>query len=101
VALARRLGDHVVVAVAPRLCSDLSGPNRRLPPGARAWRDTRVWLPDRGDSNRFHDVFTGATLAPTREDDRQTLYLADALAHLPVALLIRPWKYGHALAPDS
>jgi maltooligosyltrehalose synthase len=100
VALARRFGEDMVVAVAPRLCTDLTGSNRRLPLGARVWRDTQVWLPEEEDSGPFHDAFTGATIMPTRESDRHTLYLADVLAHLPVALLVRPWKSAPASAAD-
>jgi (1->4)-alpha-D-glucan 1-alpha-D-glucosylmutase len=91
VALARRLGDVTIVAVAPRLCRDLGSANGRPPLGARVWRDTRVWLPGEGGDEPFRDAFSGATLTPTKEDHRHSLYLADALAVLPVALLVRPW----------
>ncbi len=99
VALARRLGDVTIVAVAPRLCRDLCGANCRLPLGARIWRDTRLWLPGGDDSGDFHDAFTGAVLTPTRDEDRHNLYLTDVLGLLPVALLVRPWK--SALDPET
>jgi (1->4)-alpha-D-glucan 1-alpha-D-glucosylmutase len=90
VAVARSHGDRMVVALAPRLCHELSGPKGKLPIGMRTWRDTRVWLPEFHKGGPLHHVLTGNTLTPTQEGDRHSVYLADALAHLPVALLVYP-----------
>jgi len=90
VALARRWRDDLLVAIVSRLCHELGGANRRPPLGARAWRDSRVWLPANDRGGKLLDVFTGVAVTTSREDGRHGLYLADALAALPVALLIRP-----------
>ena len=92
VALARRLGGVMVVAVACRLLRDLSNANRPLPLGTKTWRDTRVWLPGHPNDGHFHDAFTGTAIAPAVESERQSLPVAEVLAHLPVALLVRSWE---------
>jgi (1->4)-alpha-D-glucan 1-alpha-D-glucosylmutase len=91
VALARRLDQVLVIAVAPRLCTALGGANRQPPLGAHVWRDTRVCLPKGTRPGHLRDVFGGATVKMATDDDhQQSLSLAEVFAHLPVALLVRP-----------
>jgi (1->4)-alpha-D-glucan 1-alpha-D-glucosylmutase len=88
VALARTGQDGLVVAVAPRLCTNLASENR-LPLGAEVWRDTLVRLPAGESGAGLVDVFTGRT-CPVRSDAQGAgLALADVLTEMSVALLVR------------
>jgi (1->4)-alpha-D-glucan 1-alpha-D-glucosylmutase len=86
-AFARRLGDRVVLAVAPRLTARLTGGGRELPLGPGVWRDTVLALPDGIARQGYRDAFTGAILEPGEREGGRALRLADVLAGFPVALL--------------
>jgi (1->4)-alpha-D-glucan 1-alpha-D-glucosylmutase len=78
VAFARRSGDDLAVAIAPRRTAAFSG--RGSPPVSEIWADTRIALPDGGD---LTDAITGRPL----ELHDGSVRAADALATFPVALL--------------
>ena len=87
VAFARRLGDRVAVAVAPRLVSRLFTGAAPLPPPPDAWQDLVVPLPDAFGSATFRHVLTGEPVAPVTVDGRSALRVADLLRHVPIALV--------------
>ncbi len=87
VALARRLTDHRIVAIVPRLVAGLTAPEHGLPVGA-AWAETTLRLPPELSAPRFHNLFTGETVYPAAAADACNLPLADVLCTCPVALLV-------------
>jgi (1->4)-alpha-D-glucan 1-alpha-D-glucosylmutase len=87
VAFARRLGDRVAIAVAPRLVSRLFTGAAPLPPPRDAWQDLVVPLPDAFGSATFRHVLTGEPVAPVTVDGRSALRVADLLRHVPIALV--------------
>ena len=88
VACARRAGDEAVVALVPRLPAAVFGSQAPAPPAPDAWRDLAVTLPPQLAGLSYRHVFTGepVELDPGR-DGTSTLRVADALGHVPVALL--------------
>src|SRR5262249_51558060 len=67
-ALARSLGDEVVVVVVPRLVVRLTGGVERPPVGAETWEGTRLVLPTAMAGRRYRNLYTGEVLSPTGED---------------------------------
>ncbi|TAK46440.1 MAG: malto-oligosyltrehalose synthase [Betaproteobacteria bacterium] len=83
IAFARRAGDEGLIAIAGRFFASLGLAPGMAPLGAAAWRDCVLDLSFLPPGTQLHDV-----LAPeeTRPCDAP-LRIADALRHLPVALL--------------
>jgi (1->4)-alpha-D-glucan 1-alpha-D-glucosylmutase len=90
ISFARRHEDSEAVVIAGRFFTRLCDVTRRLPTGARAWRDTVVYL---GEHVRvgaiYRDVLTGKRFRAVNYNGRSALILLDVLAHLPLALLER------------
>ena len=74
------------MAIVPRLICGLLEGVQRPPLGAEVWTDTRLSLPTELAAGRWRDVLTGASLTLANDG---TLLVAEALAALPVALLVR------------
>jgi (1->4)-alpha-D-glucan 1-alpha-D-glucosylmutase len=97
VSFARRLGDKTAIVIATRFFSRLTP---WAPVGREAWGDTAILMGDEL-AGCYRDVFTGRTVRarkrPAGNEDREEdggadgdeLPVAEALAHLPVALLER------------
>lgn len=82
IAFMRQLGELSVVVAVPRLCSQLTRGELRLPVGEKIWDDCKIQLPD-GRPVLYRDAFTG-----TEQHGRDgTLSVADVFAPLPFALL--------------
>lgn len=82
IAFARRLNGREVIVVAPRLTTRLCDADS-APVGA-VWADDRLVLPHANDS-RYRNVLTDEPIAI----EADALPLAQALARLPVAVLIK------------
>ncbi len=83
VAFARHNAEGTVVTVVPRLVAGmLGGLDLPLPP-AEAWADTRVSCPPAA-ARGLRSALTGVTLMPRNG----AIMMAEALADLPVALLV-------------
>jgi (1->4)-alpha-D-glucan 1-alpha-D-glucosylmutase len=81
IAFARSSEQATLIVIVPRLAAPLlDGADVPLPP-AQAWSDTQVVLPEPCD--QLHNPLTGATIAL----ESGTVAAAQALGHLPVALL--------------
>jgi (1->4)-alpha-D-glucan 1-alpha-D-glucosylmutase len=89
VALARMADRRAVVAVVTRLSARLSGFGGPVPGGPDAWGETRLVLENADLAGAYCDAFSGRRLIT--DDDRHGpgLAIADVLARLPVALLVR------------
>ena len=89
ISFARRIGAKTAIVVAPRFFIRLAP---GLPIGSDVWGATAVLMNDKL-SGCYRDVFTGRTVRtrarPGAHEDGHELPLAEALAHLPVALLER------------
>ncbi len=88
VAAARQVEDRSVIAVVPRLVTQLTTAQRPLPIGAATWNDARLTLAPECSANRFRNVLSGEILDSRTTDHGTSLRMADVLATLPVALLI-------------
>jgi (1->4)-alpha-D-glucan 1-alpha-D-glucosylmutase len=96
VAFARVSADgHAAIAIAPHLVSRLVSADHPLPLGDR-WRTSRVYLPKSLAGLTYRDVFTGGTVKPVSTAGGAWIFVGEALARLPVALLI-----GGSVAVDS
>ncbi len=90
VAFARQLGDSETIAVAARFFTRLDlaePPSLRLAPGV--WGDTSLALGAGAGAARYRDVFTGAEVGVSEDENGKVLRLADVLPSLSVALLER------------
>jgi len=85
VAFARRRGEAWVLAVVPRLCSQLAA-SAQPPLGPAVWGKEGLLLPP-GAPGVWENVFTRATLRVSPGGPAPALPLAEVFRHLPVALL--------------
>jgi (1->4)-alpha-D-glucan 1-alpha-D-glucosylmutase len=89
VSFARRLGEKTAIVIATRFFMRMAP---SPPVGGEAWGDTAILLGD-DVAGCYRDVFTGGTIRarkrPNGDEDGYELPLAEALAHLPLALLER------------
>jgi (1->4)-alpha-D-glucan 1-alpha-D-glucosylmutase len=93
VSFARRIGARTAIVIATRFFLRLT-PGE--PVGREAWGDTTI-LMDNGLAGCYRDVFTGRSVHARKRskgdedgnEDGGELQVAEALAHLPVALLER------------
>ncbi|MEH2468150.1 malto-oligosyltrehalose synthase [Nostoc sp.] len=81
IAFARREGNQTAIAIAPRFLTSLIQPGDN-PLGESVWQDTHLQLPH-GTAFTWKNVLTQQPLEVT-----ETLSIAAALAHFPVALLV-------------
>jgi (1->4)-alpha-D-glucan 1-alpha-D-glucosylmutase len=83
-AFARRFEDACVVTCVPRLIVSLV-PDAAGPPTGSVWGDTRIQVPCAGP---FHDVFTGAAVAPVPSEAGWTIAAATVFDRFPIAILV-------------
>jgi (1->4)-alpha-D-glucan 1-alpha-D-glucosylmutase len=86
VAFARLTPDHAVIAIAPHLASGLVSEERPLPLG-EVWRTSRVLLPSALADLTFTDAITGAVVKQVTTASESWIFVGQAFAVLPVALL--------------
>jgi (1->4)-alpha-D-glucan 1-alpha-D-glucosylmutase len=86
VSFARRVDDDWSVTVVPRLHFTLTRQRPVPATGSSVWGDTSVRLPDEAAGRTWRSVLTG-DIVERRDRDGTTLFVADALGALPVALL--------------
>lgn len=86
IAFARTSERESVIALAARFFTEL-GDAAQLPIGKQVWNETTVLLPDELKSGSYRDVLTGQVLQVKDKEKKKVLLLAEAFAHLPVALL--------------
>jgi (1->4)-alpha-D-glucan 1-alpha-D-glucosylmutase len=89
VSFARKVGDKAAIVIATRFFMRLTP---GAPVGREAWGDTMILTGDEL-AGCYRDVFTGRSVRaqkrPDGSEDGSELPVAEALAHLPVALLER------------
>jgi len=85
----RSLDTDTVIVVAPRFFTRLDGRADGMPLGGEIWRDTRLIIPSGSPGSRYSNIFTAETVASAPGEGSAVLYLADALASFPVALLAK------------
>src|SRR6266581_1702130 len=78
VSFARRLGNHWIVVIAPRLSSRIG-----FPPIAERWKDTTLEFPETLSLEHAHNLFTCRKL----HHERRRISLAHALPILPFAVM--------------
>jgi len=83
-AFARELDGRQIVVIVPRLVDSLLRGGANAPNGSDVWGNTMVHLPESDGEVRYRDLFTGTEIAA-----QDSIGVADALAHFPVAYLIR------------
>jgi (1->4)-alpha-D-glucan 1-alpha-D-glucosylmutase len=88
VAFARRSAAAESLTVTPRLCLRLTKGEER-PPIGEVWEDTWLPLPDVVPGSIYHDRLTGARLPVVVREGATGLWLREALATFPLALLQR------------
>lgn len=81
VAFARRIGDTIAIAVAPRFLTSLIETGQ-YPLGEQVWADTQLQLPQ-GSHSTWQDAITNQTISQSG-----TIAIGQILQHFPVALLI-------------
>jgi (1->4)-alpha-D-glucan 1-alpha-D-glucosylmutase len=81
VAFARRFGDSMAIAIAPRFFTSLVQPGE-YPLGEQVWADTQLQLPQ-GSASSWRNAITEQTISGNGE-----VAIAQILQHFPVALLI-------------
>ena len=81
IAFARRQGEKVLVAIAPRFFTSLT-PAGELPCGKGIWKDTAITLED-AETLSGKNWLTNSTIQPTK-----SILVGDLCCDLPVALLV-------------
>jgi (1->4)-alpha-D-glucan 1-alpha-D-glucosylmutase len=81
VAFARRFGDSIAIAIAPRFLTTLVQPGE-YPFGEQVWADTQLKLPQ-GAQSTWRDAITGQTISGSG-----AIAIGQILQHFPVALLL-------------
>ena len=89
VSFSRRLQESAALVLIPRLTSQLTGGELRLPVGENIWGDCQIQLPD-AFSGRLRNVFTGEC----HEVAGGQLALSSVLSRFPVALLASEQQLG-------
>jgi len=84
-AFLRRRGKDQAIAIVPRLAMNIP-PNSDDSARADFWRETNIILPPDSPAS-WRDIFTTSTTEAKVEASTQSLPLADALKHFPIALL--------------
>ena len=87
VAFARRSADRAVIAIVPRLISNLVSSEGKLPVGLNVWRTSRVLLAPALADTAYRNVFTGEVIRPVSAQRESWIPVGEALATCPVALL--------------
>ncbi len=87
VAFARSFRGATVLVLAGRFFAQLAA-DVRLPVGAGTWGDTEVVLRKQIPAVPYRDVFTGKIVASAPRDEDFALPVAEAFAHLPIAMLV-------------
>jgi (1->4)-alpha-D-glucan 1-alpha-D-glucosylmutase len=87
-AYARRLGTEWCIVIVPRLCARLLDGGDGLPLGAGVWGDTSIELPRHVAADRLLSFLDGGAPACFSGLAGARLRAADALAHLPLAMLV-------------
>jgi (1->4)-alpha-D-glucan 1-alpha-D-glucosylmutase len=88
-AFARRIGNTMVLVVAPRLFTGLIQQQENLPFGKEVWKDSFIALPFDAPGVRYRNIFTGETLTAMMHKGATVLYLSEIISSFPVALLER------------
>jgi (1->4)-alpha-D-glucan 1-alpha-D-glucosylmutase len=88
-AFAREYENRQIVVIAPRLIDALLRGDTLAPVGRAVWGDTAIRLPDSAGEVRYRNLFTGERITTGANREANMLAPADALAHFPVALLVR------------
>ena len=88
VAFARSFRETTLLVLAGRFFAQLErrSPASRLDSKPGATR--KSFCASNFPAGPYRDVFTGRTLTPVRRNGNVILPLADAFAHLPIALLV-------------
>ncbi len=87
IAFARSFRGATVLVLAGRFFAQLET-STRPPVGADTWGDAEVVLRKQLPSGPYRDVFTGKTIAPVKRDGDVYVPMAEAFAHLPIAMLV-------------
>lgn len=87
-AFARTYQGRSCVVIVPRWTAKLMDAVNQLPIGGRVWADTRVAVGSITLAPRMRDVLTDRELTIEGAEGERTLSVADALAELPVAVLV-------------
>jgi len=86
-AFARRRGEEVAIAVAPRLCASLLTEPAAAPVGPEVWSDTRLLLPFGQSEVEYLNVLTDESLRPEPFKDGSCLPVSALLSRFPAALV--------------
>ncbi len=87
VAFARSFRGATVLVLAGRFFAQLAA-DVRLPVGAETWGDTEVVLRKQIPAVSYRDVFTGKIVASVPPGGDFAISVAEAFAHLPIAMLV-------------
>jgi (1->4)-alpha-D-glucan 1-alpha-D-glucosylmutase len=96
VAFARRHGNHVMLAIVPRLIRALLPEDGGVQVAPDVWRTSRVILPPDLADGIYRNLFTGETVRPMSARRESWVLVGEALASCPVALLMREAPPVHA-----
>lgn len=86
---AKRLNGFILVIIAARFFTELIQQPGDLPLGRKAWGESYVVLPFERPGSRYRNVFTDEIIAVAAGRGTAVLYLGEAFAHFPAALMER------------
>ncbi|WP_083809106.1 malto-oligosyltrehalose synthase [Pedosphaera parvula] len=86
-AFARCHGSKTTITIVPRLVVSLTNGRQMAPTGKEVWADTWLALPFSKAGDKFCNAFTHETHTVQSQNNEPGIFLSDALAYFPVALL--------------
>jgi (1->4)-alpha-D-glucan 1-alpha-D-glucosylmutase len=85
-AFLRRSSRKSVIVAVPRLVKSLLG-DEMIPCGENVWGDSTLVVPGSDPGTRYRNIFTGEAVSIVRDNEANSLRLAEIFASSPVAVL--------------
>ncbi|HMK64377.1 MAG TPA: malto-oligosyltrehalose synthase, partial [Thermodesulfobacteriota bacterium] len=85
-AFARQKNGKTVITITPRFLSQLLESPETLPLNT-VWEDSRLLIPPEISAETFKNILTGETLTVSAWEGARVIFVREALAHFPLALL--------------
>jgi (1->4)-alpha-D-glucan 1-alpha-D-glucosylmutase len=88
-AFMRRKNSASTIVAVPRLLTGLISGTGAVPFGKGVWEDTMLILPEAVQGESYRNVFTGEIIVAGPRYGQEGIFMSDAFASFPVAMLER------------
>jgi (1->4)-alpha-D-glucan 1-alpha-D-glucosylmutase len=88
IAFSRSYKDDLIIAIVPRLITQVVNDDHPLPVGAESWKTTRLLIPQELGERKYFNLFTGEQVRPIIHGGQKGIFIAEALRTCPVCILV-------------